>query len=220
LFDARGNIIARWDAFPGRGLYPTRVWQPGEIVVDPYRIPVAPDASAPGLGRIEVGLFRRVPLETLTARDPAGQAITPTIARFKIKGESAVQLENPVEHKYGEKIALVGYSVGEQGDSLRVRLYWRALAPIEEDYTVFVHLVDASGERVAQKDDEPQQGAYPTRYWDVGETVVDEHVLPLPRDRRGDYAIQVGLYRAPDGARLPVEGGRDSFVLIALPVSR
>ncbi|HEX7587597.1 MAG TPA: glycosyltransferase family 39 protein, partial [Anaerolineae bacterium] len=84
LFDAMGNIVGRWEAFPGEGLYPTRLWQPGEVVVDRYLVPVA--AGAPGVGRIEVGMFRRAPLENLTARDPRGNVITPTIARFKLGG--------------------------------------------------------------------------------------------------------------------------------------
>ncbi|HEX7594652.1 MAG TPA: glycosyltransferase family 39 protein, partial [Anaerolineae bacterium] len=93
LFDMTDQIVGRWEAFPGGGLYPTRLWQPGEIIVDNYRVPVSLDARGPGVGRIEVGLFRRLPLENLTARDPQGHSITPTIARFKITGPSQVQVE-------------------------------------------------------------------------------------------------------------------------------
>ncbi len=212
LFDAHDQILARWDAFPGRGLYPTNVWQPGEIVADEYRIPLPPDARA-GVGRIEAGLFRRVPLTALTARDPQGQTITPTLARFKIAGQAQTQvrIENATDHRFGDQIALVGFARAEtiaRGETLRVQLFWRALAPIAEDYTVFVHLVDASGNIVAQKDDLPQRGAYPTAFWSVGEIVPDEYALVFPRDAAsGEYVIRVGVYRASDGARLPTAGG-------------
>jgi hypothetical protein len=217
LIDADGKAVGRWDAFPGGGLYPTRLWQPGEVIVDAYRVPLSFDARGPGVGRIEVGLFRRVPLENLTARDPQGRVVTPTIVRFKIAGQVQVQIENAVRHEFADKIVLVGYGAEQTaraGDSLRVRLYWRALAAMSEDYTVFVHLVDTSGKTIAQKDDQPQRGTYPTSFWGAGETVADEYVLTLPRDAlSGEYRIHVGIYRAGDGARLPLQGGGDQVVI-------
>ena len=218
LFDAQGNIVAKWNAFPGRGLYPTRLWQPGEIIVDSYRVPVAADARA-GVGRVEVGLFHRVPLENLVARDPKGQTVTPTIARFKIGGGSSdVQIENPVRYEFADKIALVGYRIESTGGLMRVRLYWQGRAIMSEDYTVFVHLVDARGKLIAQKDDQPQQGAYPTSFWDVGEIIADEYTLAMPNEfAPGNTKIEIGLYRAGDGTRLPVQGGGDSVILAAEP---
>ncbi len=212
LFDAEDKIITRWDAFPGRGLYPTRVWQPGEIVTDEYRLPIPLDARA-GVGRIEVGLFRRVPLETLTARDPRGNIVTPTIARFKITGRAPIvpYIENVVEHAFGNQITLIGYARQAEiarGATFTLKLYWRALAPISEDYTIFVHLVDANGTIIAQDDAPPQRGAYPTSFWDVGEIVTDEHTWTIPRDAApGEYRLLVGVYRASDGARLLTREG-------------
>ena len=185
LFDAEDKIITRWDAFPGRGLYPTRVWQPGEIVTDEYCLPIPLDARA-GVGRIEVGLFRRVPLETLTARDPRGNIVTPTLARFKIIGRApaAPHIENAVEYAFGNQIALIGYARQTEiarGATFTLKLYWRALASISEDYTVFVHLVDAGGAIRAQEDQIPGAGAYPTTSWVKGEYLVDVYDLALPR---------------------------------------
>lgn len=211
VFDADDKIITRWDAFPGRGLYPTRVWQVGEIIEDEYRLPIPRDARA-GVGRIEVGLFRRVPLETLTARDPRGNVVTPNIARFKIVGEaqSAPQIENAVEHVFGAQIALVGFARQEQvarGSILAVKLFWRALKPLGEDYIVFVHLVDSEGKIIVQDDALPQRGAYPTSFWDVGEIIADGHALAIPSEvMPGEYRIRVGLYRE-DGTRLTTRGG-------------
>ena len=218
LFDAEDKIITRWDAFPGRGLYPTRVWQPGEIVTDEYHLPVPLDARA-GVGRIEVGLFRRVPLETLTARDPRGNIVTPTIARFKITGRApaAPHIENAVEYAFGNQIALIGYARQAEiarGATFALKLYWRALASVSEDYTVFVHLVDANGTIIAQDDAQPQRGAYPTSFWDAGEIVADEHTWTIPRDvAPGEYRLLVGVYRASDGARLLTREGD----FVALP---
>lgn len=212
VFDADNKILTRWDAFPGRGLYPTRVWQVSEIIEDEYRLPIPRDARA-GVGRIEVGLFRRVPLETLTARDLRGSIVTPSIARFKIVGQapSAPSIENAVEYIFDEQIALIGYACQAQsarGATLSVKLYWRAQKSVAEDYTVFVHLVDANGNIIAQDDAPPQRGAYPTSFWDVGEIVVDEHALAIPREvMPGEYRLAVGMYRARDGGRLATRAG-------------
>jgi hypothetical protein len=223
FFDASNKIIARWDAFPGGGLYPTRVWQPGQVIEDKYRIPIPFDART-GVGRIEAGLFRRVPLETLTARDPRGDVVTPTIARFKITGQAqaAPQIENVVNYTFGDQIALVGYTRPDNlahGSTLSLKLYWRALVPLTKDYTVFVHLTDANGKIIAQKDNQPQRSVYPTSFWDVNEIVADEYVLAVPRDASpGDYQIRVGIYRASDGARLPAPDG-DYVILTSVRIA-
>ena len=224
LFDANDKIIARWDAFPGGGLYPTRVWQPDEVIEDKYRIPIPFDARAGG-GQIEAGLFRRVPLETLTARDPRGNVVMPTIARFKITGQaqSTPQVENAVNYTFGDQITLVGYARQDnlaRGSTLSLKLYWRALVPLSEDYTVFVHLVDANGKIIAQQDAQPQHGAYPTSFWDAGEIVVDEYTFVVPRDAPpGDYQIEIGIYRASDGTRLLTRDG-DHIVLGSVIVAQ
>ena len=223
LFDANDKIIARWDAFPGGGLYPTRVWQPNEVIEDQYHIPIPLDARA-GVGHIEAGLFRRVPLETLTARDPRGNVVTPTLARFKITGptQPAPPIENVVEYTFGDQIGLVGYARQEniaRGSTLAVKLVWRARTPIAEDYTVFVHLVDASGKIIAQQDAQPQRAAYPTSFWDAGEIIVDEYAFAVPRDALpGEYQIRIGIYRGSDGRRL-LTRGEDHIVLATVRVT-
>jgi hypothetical protein len=211
LFDAAGKKIGQWDAYPGNGLYPTRLWQAGEVIADPYRVPLAPDARGPQVGRVEVGLYRKATLQTLPARDVQGRAITPTVARFKVAGRADVRVENPVEYAFGDQIALVGYALPAQvarGEALSVKLYWRALAMMNEDYTIFVHLVDAGGRLIAQKDDQPQSGAYPTSFWDAGETGADAYSIAIPREGSSEEVeVRVGVYRARDGARLMVRDG-------------
>jgi hypothetical protein len=218
LLDANGKIVGRWDAFPGKGVYPTRLWQPGEIIADAYRVPVSLDARGPSGARVEVTLYRRVPLENLSARDPRDNVITPTLARFKIAGDARVQIENPVRHEFADKLALIGHSVARAGEALRVKLFWQARGALDEDFTVFVHLVDARGKIVAQKDDQPQRGAYPTSLWDAGEVVVDEYALTIPREAApGAYRVLIGVYRASDGARLSVQGD-DHLVLTTIQI--
>ena len=88
--------------------------------------------------------------------------------------------------------------------ALRVALWWEALAPLEVDYTVFVHLVDENGQLAGTGDGPPLGGAFPTSVWNPGDWVPDEHDIPLPPDLpSGVYTVQVGWYDPTTGARLP-----------------
>jgi hypothetical protein len=79
------------------------------------------------------------------------------------------------------------------------------MSPIPTDYTVFLHLRNADGQTVAQKDALSLDGAYPTSRWQPGETVIDPFSLPLPPDLPpGRYTLWAGLYRLDTLERLPV----------------
>ncbi len=136
----------------------------------------------------------------------------------------------PIEATFGEAIRLAGYDLVPgtslslpADDVLELTLFWEALAPVEQDYTVFVHLVDAEGRIRAQGDGVPLEGSRPTSSWQPGEVLVDVHLLPLgPEVAPGEYKLLVGLYTPEDGARLPVTAGAwvggDSVVVATFSV--
>ena len=104
------------------------------------------------------------------------------------------------------------------GESLEVTLYWQAQEPLEQSYKVFVHLLGeaynpATGNRLwGQQDSLPGQGAYPTTGWAVGEVVADHYTVTLQADAPpGDYIIEIGLYEATTGERLPVLDDAGNF---------
>jgi len=115
----------------------------------------------------------------------------------------------PAGHLLGGQVRLSGYSIltpePVAGDVLQVALHWEALAPIAERYKVFVHLVDAGGTIVAQRDSEPGGGARLTSDWAPGEGVTDLYgLLILPDVPPGDHLLRVGMYALDGGERLPV----------------
>jgi len=111
------------------------------------------------------------------------------------------RLPRPVEADFAGLISLLAHEVleGEDG-SLSLVLYWRCMERMENDYTVFVHLLDAEGNIMAQGDSPPVQGHYPTTMWAVGEMVRDEHPLVGPPEAvaRG-VRFAVGWYSAQEG---------------------
>jgi hypothetical protein len=81
---------------------------------------------------------------------------------------------------------------------------WSTLKTPAADYTVYVHIVNSSGQVVAQNDMQPQSGFAPTSQWQPGTEITDRHGVILPADLpAGEYAIRVGLYRTDDQSRVP-----------------
>jgi len=124
-----------------------------------------------------------------------------------------------LDAQLGDSVRLEGYAITQSADppTLDLTLFWTPLAPMETDYTVFVHLRDATGATVAQRDAQPLDGDYPTSRWRVGEVVIDPHRVELPSDLPpGEYQLRVGLYRLETLERLPVANdtsGENAVVL-------
>jgi len=123
-------------------------------------------------------------------------------------------IEHPLNVNLGDKVCLLGYNLPTAevmaGDILQLTLFWQAIAPMNERYKVFTHIVDAHGHLVGQRDAEPGGGAKITTIWKEAEQIVDNYGLPiLPATPPGDYVIEIGMYGLGDGLRLPViEDGR------------
>ena len=87
---------------------------------------------------------------------------------------------------------------------------------MEEDYTVFVHMLDEDGQRVTQHDAWPQAGNFPTSLWVAGEYVADDYAF-VDDLAPGRYDILVGFYLASTGQRLILPDGTD-FVVIQVEI--
>lgn len=118
-----------------------------------------------------------------------------------------------VPHKtaytFGGLFELKGYEAKTQPDisHIDLTLYWEAAKKPDFDYSVFVHMVDESGQMVAQKDHAPgiDQDYPPTTWW-TGDIIADEHTItPPPELGAGTYSFRVGVYRWDTGERLQVE---------------
>lgn len=89
---------------------------------------------------------------------------------------------------------------------LDLTLFWKAQKPQEENYQVFVHLLDARSNVIAQSD-KLNPGDFPTERWPTDKYVRDQHGIELPENMPSDqYWIEIGLWTAANGNRLPVLG--------------
>ena len=72
-------------------------------------------------------------------------------------------------------------------------------------YTVFAHLLDEGARLWGQQDNVPGRGSLPTTGWLPGEVLVDEYDIEVHPDApAGELVIELGMYEAVTGQRLPV----------------
>lgn len=119
-----------------------------------------------------------------------------------------------IESTLGEVVILAGAQVDQQATAIQVGLVWQALTETEQDYTIFVQLLDANGQLLTQADAQPAQGSRPTSGWVEGEYILDSHILNLNTvEYKGQASIIVGLYHPQSAQRLTTTSGDDAIML-------
>ncbi|HLY66402.1 MAG TPA: glycosyltransferase family 39 protein, partial [Chloroflexota bacterium] len=189
-----GNDGVNWSTNPDERAYPVSSWQIGDVVLTWFQL--APPASIPTGGYwLETGFYGYPAAEPLPLLGPQG--VTGTTLRLGPVRVAGAQREadGSPQAVFGGRLALVG--VQRNGDN--VTLTWQARQKPSNDYTVFVHLLNAAGDVVAQHDGPPQGGSYPTTLWRAGDVVTDVHQLVGGAD---GVTLEVGLYARPSLQRL------------------
>lgn len=189
----------------------TPYWQPiPAIITQPYQLlgPVAIALALAGAAVVRrYGLGRPVAAMSI--------AVLALVAGYGNYSVQPVQAREPIflnPSVIDRTIVLLESSLqgGEPrpGGFINVVLVWQTRQPIPRDWTVFVQLVNESGQVVAQHDGPPVNSIRPTKGWRVGESIVDAHqILIKPDQAPGRYRIAVGLYDLPTGNRADVQRG-------------
>ena len=124
---------------------------------------------------------------------------------------------DPLGIEAGTSALLQEVTVEREGSELVVTVVWQARQATDEEYTAFVHLLDAGGDIVEQID---RPLSPPTTSWVPRQVIAESYVLTLPGGG-GDYQIAVGLYERASGVGLPLyKSGRqlpDDRYLLEVP---
>jgi len=216
LVDRNGQVVAQTEGPLVADWYPPSQWKPGQLLADPQVI-LIPPKLAPGEYSFRVGL--------ITAEgQTSGQSLD--VGRVRILARDRQFRAGPISHplkvEFGDQVRLLGYDVKLETGQVRLTLYWQALREMDENYTVFTHVVDIGGGLAGQKDSWPHEGDYPTSFWMRGEVVKDEYIIPFDAAVSAHH-VKVGLYDAAI-VRLPaVSAGvrlANDAVVIPLRVER
>lgn len=242
LLSRDGSVVGQDDSAPISGLYPTIYWQEGQTVGDRHCLEVHQDLHEDRY-LLEAGMYQPGTGTRLEVVDASG---TPVANRIVVdyvqvgdRQGPAPQPAHQIGADLGGELRLLGYEVDhglaagdvgsfdvEPGAMIPVTVYWQAVASMERDYTVFLHLVDQQGRIWGQSDSEPEHGFYPTSFWHVGEIVLDRHEIRVDASTpEGNYELLGGVYGWDTGERLHVldEAGQpegDSVLLGPVRVER
>jgi hypothetical protein len=121
----------------------------------------------------------------------------------------------PLPVDFGGAVQLVGYDLRTPqvtpGGTVELVTLWQVVDPeplrprnlsnVEEDWVVFTHALDGTGNVVGQED----RLDAPAWDWQAGDVIAQIHRFALQTDlSNGSVTLEVGLYRPSDGVRLPV----------------
>ena len=203
----QGENVAKLDTWPGGGLRPTTLWQPGALYADRSLIATDPAGATPTT--LKLGISWDTDLLDPANSSPVACYVDgqPTGALFldggALVGPLPAAAAAPANARLQHGIELLGSAVENRAGQLQVTLDWTATESVPGDYTVFVHLFDAAGNKIAQGDAPPRAGYWPTGRWRPGEPVSSTHTLPLPPDLPADqYTLGAGMYDPATGERL------------------
>ncbi len=172
----------------------------------------------PDRRRQERGLVIVVAISAALAAVMPFAIIAPAYARPAILTadqvpESAVR----VDWVYGGQMRLLAYELPQStvspGQRLPLVVYWSAAGPIEENWSVYVHLLGRNGAPVGQIGTYPGNGAYPTSQLHPGEVIRDQYWVPVAGDADVPSLLRVDvglyLYGAAEEVGLPAVAAAD-----------
>src|SRR5882757_9755646 len=127
-------------------------------------------------------------------------------------------LPNKLDINFENKVHLVGYKVDPAGKAgpgtdVKVTMYWRVDEKLDDGWSLFTHVVDASGERLLNIDNvgplreikDSHQVLWPSA-WEKGKVYVDEQTFKVPDDVKSpEITVTTGIWKGD--ARLKIVGG-------------
>ncbi len=215
LLDDQQRLLAAWEGPPAES-FPTYEWRRGMLIRQPVKLRL-PATVPDGSHRLIAGMFRLHDRKRLTLARGWWPFRAPqdyiALADVEVRGRphdyTRPSPQYPLDVQIGPFARLIGYDLAVEdprpGGRITLTLYWEALASADEEYTVFIHLLDEAGRFRGQVDAPPGNGAYPTTGWLPGEYLADRYTLTIAPDASpGPHVLEVGMYLPATGARLPV----------------
>lgn len=217
--------LAEHNSYPGQGMNPTRGWLAGQVWRDRLTLVAEGALNGPTLAALQVRLNEGGPAPVVTGspQPPApatprrdlpptrdGQPVEPPVVAAVVVRPAAPLVPPAAEGAaavFAESFELAASTVETGDEGPVVTLWWAATAAPPADYTIFVHLLDAAGNLVAQADSPPNDGLSPTRIWRAGDVIVDTHRFPPGTVVPDGGRILVGAYRPDTGERAPATQG-------------
>jgi hypothetical protein len=144
----------------------------------------------------------------------------------RVPDPASFQPQFPAAVTFDDKLKLLGYdlSYGAHEDRLPViTLYWQALEPLEENYSLWPFSIDRNGKLIEDPSERPLVATlwYPTSRWSPGEIILTR---TLPWDLGDEFTLAIGVAGTSEEAkqakgwadsaqRLPITGADSTLYL-------
>jgi hypothetical protein len=208
LLDAAGQEIDQDDQPLGGTSDPVSAWRPGETVTTTHSINLPGDAL--GVYSVQASLLRSNDSTTYLFLAADGTPVETLTLPFVIRPGPATTTALPPATslaEFGEGVYLLDSDIrppAQPGQPFEITADWTTAAPLDANYTIFAHLVDAAGQIIAQQDQQPLGGRYPTTVWQPGEVVSDTISIAAPAEASGtEICLRLGMYDLRSLERLP-----------------
>lgn len=184
--------------FPFAEGWPVDRWADGSVWRGVYRLAIPADI-APGQYSVTVHVGRESAAAFKLTVDPVNR-LTQLPA-----------VTNGADVSVGDFARYRGYDIDDgsarPGGSVKYTLYWVATKENPTSLSGFVHILNASGQVVAQRDAVPGEGTLPTTGWLPGQVIIDPYSITLPSGLApGAYQVEIGLYDPVTGKRIQIDG--------------
>ncbi len=208
LLDASGQEISQNDQALGGSFNIVTDWRPGLVMTTTHSVALPADGL--GLYTLRAFLYRPDDPTTYLFLDAAGAPTETLEIPLVIRPESQATVSLPPASPlavFGDGVYLLGGDVrppAQRGQPFEVAAGWTTGHPLDASYAVFAHLVDAGGQIIAQQDQLPLGGRYPTTIWEPGEVISDTLSITVPAEAAGKTAcLRLGMYDQASLVRLP-----------------
>ncbi|MEO1286630.1 MAG: hypothetical protein AAFV93_02590 [Chloroflexota bacterium] len=205
-------------------IYPTVMWEAGEIVADTRYLPISETLPAGGY-RFALAVYSYpgfVPVNTSApVRDIWGM-----VGRTSF---DLTQFSTPAETPSTQTIVGDAYHLREYtlsmpstdlqaGDTLSASITWYVESLSDQDYITYLHVLDATGALVAQQDTQPFAGQFPTWAFPIRHDVTLDYAVTIPEDALAPFTVRTGMYTYPEIQALSVtqdgEPLLDNFIIL------
>lgn len=202
----------------------TPAWLPGEIIIERFDFALPHDLPG-GTYLVTAGLKNLSTDTEVAARHVLGE--------LTVTGQLHPPVYDQLLANFRQRVGLAGASarlgrqrraaiwseplVGRPGETIHLRLKWQPLAPAEESYTVFVHLIDSANQPLVALDYTPLGGSAPTHLWIPkwlpDQQLLDPYRLTLPAGLPpGTYYVEAGLYEMVSKRRLHMADAEGNLI--------
>lgn len=212
LLTEDGREIWRDEGSPLASL--TASWAENVVWSDTHTLTL-PAEVPPGYYRLELGFYDNQSLQPLPAQDaqtgePLSDFVTVDFLPLGSAGGTLSSMLEPAV-EIGPALRLLGTDLGAgrvvaRGQPLALNLFWQAQGTVQQgDRLVFIELLGADEQVVAQVRAAPLGGTYPPHEWPPGRTITDPYELPIASSvPPGAYTVRVGMVNPLTNERFPV----------------